>query len=127
MPKNFVNGDPIITVFDLQLTEGKNYSKYLKDITNTIEYSEKVSDIHEESISISGYTGHRFDYTEMFTNIEDETDIYPVNTVNIILDLSPDRVVYINGTWRVEQDPEFRPIFEEWLATLQIFDPVTKD
>ncbi len=127
MPKNYNNGDPIITVFDLKLTDGKGYSKYLEDMTNTIKYSDKVSNISEESVSISGYSGQRFDYTDMYTNVEDDTDTYPVNSVNIILDLSPDRVVYLNGTWRVEQDPEVRPIFEEWLATLQIFDPVNNE
>lgn len=121
---DFTYGDPFISIMVLKYDGDKDYNYWLKNQHDNLVYNQKGNIASEEDVTISKYIGKRYDYTAQFVNPEDENDKKDMTGYKIVIDLIPDRVMLLDAYWPTDRDDEIRPLFEQWLSSLELYEPI---
>jgi hypothetical protein len=121
---NLTFSDPFVSIMILKYEGDKEYAYWLNNQHDNMVYNQKANIYSEEDVTISGYSGKRYDYSGQFVNPDNENDKKDMTGYKIVLDLAPERVMLLDAFWPTDRDDEIRPLFEKWLASLELYEPV---
>jgi hypothetical protein len=81
--------------------------------------------LSENPITVDGVDGEIFEMNCTLKNYVEQEQEYAGYCVSIVLnDTAHEQAITIDGTWKVEDTEAVRPIFDQWLSTIKIYEPV---
>jgi len=122
--RDLVFPDPLISILPLEYEEGKDFDYWVESGGRDLIHRQDADIISEAEIQIAGRRAYRWDYSVLQSNPDDESQKALFNGFKVNIDLPANQVLFIIATWPVEQDEDVRPLFESWLESLEIYEPI---